>query len=136
MGKNKEFLEMKKVISFLFVLSVVFCGINKANSMTYEQAMSDKKPMAVLIYADWADGVSATVPAYDAMGAAYASKYNFTKINICKPEAKGFNKTYQIYPNLPYVLLFKDGGKISRYLKNDCVTNTSCFKEKLDFFTN
>lgn len=128
---------MKKIFSVLFVLSSLLLGINTASAATsFEQAISQNKPMAVLIYADWADNAQEINTAYDAVAQSYASKFNFTKINICTSEAKGFNKTYHIYPNLPYVLLFKDKGKISRYLKKDCVMDNACFKERLDFFVN
>lgn len=127
---------MKKVITILSLLIVFTACAIKANSMSFEEAMSQQKPMAVLIYADWADDAQTVVSAYDRMGETLSGKYNFTKINIATGEAKGFNKTYHIYPNLPYVLLFKDKGKISRYLKKDCILDNACFKERLDFFVN
>lgn len=125
---------MKKLFAAIFTL--IICGTGMVSAMSFEQAMSQKKPMAVLIYANWADNVQAIVSAYDAMGQQYADKYNFTKINICTEEAKGFNQKYHIYPQLPYVLLFRDNGKISRYLKADCISNDACFKERLDFFVD
>ncbi len=127
---------MKKLLALFSIFTVMIVCITKVQAITFEQAMAQNKPVAVLIYADWADDVQAITSAYDVMAQNYASKYNFTKINICNAEAKGFNQTYQIYQKLPYVLFFKDRGKISRYLKKECIMNKSCFKEKLDFFVN
>lgn len=127
---------MKKVFGLLILFSLTILGVQKAFAITFEEAIAQPKPMAVLIYADWADDAAGTVQAYNAMSQSYGDKYNFTTLNIASKETKAFNKMYHIYPNLPYVLLFKDRGKISRYLKKDCVMNSACFKEKLDFFTN
>ena len=49
---------------------------------------------------------------------------------------KEFNKKFHIYPNLPYVLLFKDGGRVSRYLQQTCILDDACFSERLNMFTN
>ncbi len=127
---------MKKVITILSLLIVFTASIIKADSMSFEDAIVQQKPMAVLIYANWADDAKAVLNAYDNMSAAFGERYNFTKVNIATEEAKGFNKMYHIYPNLPYVLLFKDKGKISRYLKKDCIQDNACFKERLEFFLN
>jgi len=127
---------MKKLLTVFSILILTFFAVLKVQAITFEEAMSQNKPMAVLIYADWAPDVQGVNAMYEEMSKTYANKYNFTKINICKSEALGFNQTYQIYPKLPYVLLFKDKGKISRYLRKECATDRACFKEKLDFFVN
>lgn len=124
---------MKKFVILLFMLLV--CSLS-VKAMSFSEAKSQTRPMAVLIYANWADDMQTILSKYDSMAAKYADKYNFTKIDIATEEAKEFNKTYHIYPNLPYVLLFKDKGKISRYLKKECVSDDACFKERLDFFAD
>ena len=125
---------MKKLLSSILLLFSFILTVSVSNAASYEQALSSSKPAAILIYADWADNVQSVLQSFNNMGQQYADKYNFVPLNICKPEAKSFNKIYHIYPNIPYVLLFREGGKISRFLKQDCVTNESCFKEKLDVF--
>ena len=128
---------MRRIPSILFsVVSFIALSAGMVSAMSFDEAMSQNKPMAALIYADWADNAQTINSTYDAIGQQYASKYNFTKVNICTAEAKGFNQKYHIYPKLPYVLLFKDNGKVSRYLTKDCVMDSSCFKERLDFFVN
>ena len=127
---------MKKFLSILFLFSIFVFGSIAANGMTYDEAMAQTKPVAVLIYADWADDVQQVMQVYNAKGQDYSDKYNFVTMNIASPETKSFNKTFHIYPNLPYVLLFREKGKISRYLNKDCVLKDSCFTEKLNFFVN
>lgn len=126
---------MKKI--FLFSLMILtFFTVNRANSITYEEALNQSKPMAIMIYADWADNLPETQQIFDAMSALYGKQYNFIKLNIASSDTKAFNKTYHIYPNLPYVLLFKDRGKISRYLQKNCILDKACFASKLDVFKN
>ena len=127
---------MKKffIVSVLFLFSV-FC-INKASAMTFEQGITQAKPMALYIYADWADNATQGMQVFNQTAQKYSDKYNFVTLNIASPETKAFNKMYHIYPNLPYVLLFRDGTKFSRFLNMDCVMKDSCFSEKLDLFVN
>ena len=127
---------MKKFLSLLFLLTVMLMSPLSAYALKYEEAINQSKPMAILVYAPWADNQQTCMQAFKAMEQQYAAQYNFVLINIATADAKAFNKTYHIYPNLPYVLLFKDRGKISRYLKADCVMNNTCFTDKLNLFIN
>lgn len=127
---------MKKFLSLLFLLAVMLMSPLSAHALKYEEAISQSKPMAILVYAPWADNQQACMQAFKAMEQQYGAQYNFVLLNIATADAKAFNKTYHIYPNLPYVLLFRDRGKISRYLKSDCVMNNSCFTDKLNLFIN
>ena len=127
---------MKNLLIGLFLLSLMtFCTI-KVQAIGFEDAIKQKKPCAVLVYAKWADNVDSVLPAFDTLGQQYADKYNFIKINIAEEEAKSFNKTNYIYPNLPYVLLFKERGRMSRCILQDCIMSDSCIKEKMDIFAN
>ena len=103
--------------------------------MDFEKAVYNKKPSVVLIYADWADDAVAVMGQFRGLEAEYSKKYNFVELNIASPETKAFNKTYHIYPNLPYILLFKDKAKTTRAIAKDCILNNECIKEKLDIFT-
>ena len=127
---------MKKILSFLFLSVAFFICTNTVNAMSYEEAIVQSKPFALLVYADWADDVQAVSQNFSAAGLKYASKYNFVSLNIASKDAKAFNKSFHIYPNLPYVLLFRDKGKFSRYLNKECIMKEACFNEKLDFFVN
>ena len=125
---------MKKFLTALILLAAV--GIQSAMAVTFDEAMSQNKPVAVLIYAPWADGQDTMLQAFNNMGARYGEAYNFASVNIATEEAESFNERCYIYPNLPYVLLFRSGGKVSRFLKKDCVLDEACFAERLDMFNN
>ena len=125
---------MKKFV--LLALVGVLAGMLPSMAMTYEEALNASKPMALLMYAPWADGVDTVTQNFNAMQQTYGSRYNFVKINIATAEAKTYNQKYHIYTNLPYVLLMRDRGKISRYLPKSCINETSCFQTKLDLFNN
>lgn len=125
---------MKKILLSIFSLLIIASNVQIAKAMTFADGISDSKPMALLIYADWADGASEVIGKFNSLGAKYGQSYNFVLMNIASDDTKEFNKKYHIYPNLPYVILYKDNGKISRYLQKNCVMDDACFTEKLDFF--
>ncbi len=127
---------MKKFLIGIFSFSVLFFSGTKVFAGKFEDAINDKKPSAVLIYADWVDDIQKTLQDFSNIEREYANKYNFVRINIGREEAKEYNKSYYIYPNLPYVMLFKDRGRMSRCITLECLQNNSCAKEKLDFFAN
>jgi len=125
---------MKQFLSFLSILLLIFGLTLKAKAMSFEQAINNKKPSVVLVYADWADDAVAVKGQFKGLEAEYSKKYNFVELNIANPETKVFNKTYHIYPNLPYILLFKDKAKTTRAIAKDCVLDGECIKEKLNVF--
>jgi len=127
---------MSKKISLLFLLSLIIATVHPAMAIKYSEALNASQPMALLIYADWADGLTGVSQTFNILSQRYENTYNFVRLNIADPETKVFNQKYHIYPNLPYVLLYKDGGKISRYLPKDCASDLSCFSGKLDMFNN
>ena len=125
---------MKKILISLFLLSLMFLGMNKAQAMKYEDAIQQNKPCAILIYASWADNLDSYLTTFNNIEKKYAGKYNFARIDITKEEAKAFNKTQYIYPNLPYILLFKDRTRMSRCVTQSCAKDISCISDKMDIF--
>ena len=123
----------KVVLLFLFIFTILF-SIQRSNAATFEEAMSQSKPIALIVYADWADDSQSMLGIFNQLEQLYGSSYNFVKINIAKPETKAYNQRFYIYPNLPYVMLFRDKGRISRYIQKDCALNSSCIKDKMDIF--
>lgn len=49
---------------------------------SYEKAVKDKKPMALLFYADWCGYCIRFMPIYEKLFKQYKNKYNFVKINV------------------------------------------------------
>lgn len=126
---------MKKILYAIFIvlLAVPYFRQN-AFALTYQEAVNFSKPMAIVIYAPWADDKDAVLKIFNDAEKKYGSKYNFVSINIAEEEAKTFNQTYPIYSKIPYVLLFKDRGRINRYIQKNCILDKSCFDTRLDLF--
>ena len=127
---------MKKILVLFLLIFAFILNVKKVNALTYEEAIKQPKPMVLLIYANWADDLSTVQQRFSKMRNSYGKTYNFVTLNIASDEAKVYNKKYYFYPNLPYILLIRDGGKISRFLQKDCINSESCFAEKLKFFIN
>ena len=127
---------MKKIFNIVFVLSILCCFTLKVQAMTFSEAFSqiDKKPMVVLIYAQWADNYQGCLQAFRTAKNQFGTTFNFVELDIATPEAKAFNNNYQIYPKLPYALMLRNGGKVSRYLQRDCASSYSCLTSKLKSF--
>lgn len=127
---------MKKILATLFLFATFAVQVQTANAMSYDEAIKQSKPMVLLIYADWAEGLDKVNQNFDNAQKQYGTTYNFVKMNIASSEAKNFNKKYYFYPNLPYALLIRDGGKVSRYLQKDNINDASAFAERLKAFIN
>ena len=127
---------MKKILSTLFLLTVILFNALPSKAITYKEASESNKPMAILVYASWVDNLEDIKKAFSNMENKYSQSYNFVYLGIASEDTKLFNQKYHIYPNLPYVLLFKDRGRISRYLQKNCINDEACFTEKLNFFAN
>lgn len=127
---------MKKVLSFLFLLCVMSFFVSKSEAMTFEEAynQANSTPMVVLVYAQWADNYQGYIQQFRTVQNELSDKYNFVEMNIASKETKAFNERYHIYPKLPYVLMYRDGGKVSRYIPRDCASSASCISTKLKSF--
>ncbi len=127
---------MKKVWVSLFLFALIVFGSQKVSAIRYEDAVEQSKPVAIFIYAPWADGLEPMKQAFQGMESSYGSQYNFVWMNIATDEAKVFNQRFYIYPNLPYVLLMRDKGKFLRFLDRKCVLDNACFENKLNMFNH
>lgn len=126
---------MKKIFNLFFImLSLLFCV--KADAMTFEQGFDQcsTTPLALLIYADWADGYQNHIQQFRALQGEFGTDFNFVELNIADKDAKAFNSKYQIYPNLPYVLMIRSKGKIFRYIERDCAGSAACMAPKFKSF--
>jgi len=128
---------MKKKLSILILfLAMIFSSINNAYSMSFEQAInaSYSKPFATLFYANWVDDYENYLEAFRAVSSSLNKSFNFVEINISTEDVKYYNSKYPIYPNLPYVIMYKDGIKKSRHVPTSCIADVSCLSEKLRTF--
>lgn len=124
---------MKKILIIFFML---FFASVKVYSMTFEQAFSQtaNKPQLVLIYAPWVDNYQSYIQKYRALEDEFGDKFNYTYVNIATEEAKYFNSIYNIYPNIPYVLMFRGSGHILRYIPRECLNDKSCMVSRIKSF--
>lgn len=127
---------MKKLLLSLFALATICINSPQANAISFDEALKQTKPFVMLIYANWADDVNTAKQNFDSLSSKYGAKYNFVSLDIASPETKSYNKRFQINPNLPYIMLYRENGKISRYLPKECTLNQSCIKQKMDLFAN
>ena len=125
---------MKNFVLMVGLFLLFVC--QQVNAMSFEEAFakSNSKPMVVLIYAQWADGYQTCLTQFKALQAQFKHQYNFVELDIASKDAKMFNSRYDIYQNLPYIMVYRNGGKISRYIKRDCATNYSCTVSRLKSF--
>ncbi len=127
---------MKKILNILLILTIILGVEAKVFALNFEEAFAqaDKKPMVVLVYAQWAEDYQSSLQQYQTIKKDFSNKFNFVELDIATKEAKAFNDKFHIYPKLPYVLMFRDGGKVSRYIPRDCTTSASCMSSKLKSF--
>ena len=127
---------MKKMLTILTVLIVMMFGIRTANALTFSEGFQQTgtKPMLLLVYATWSDGYKEIEKNFIGLQETYGNKINFVTMDIANQETKAFNEKFHIYPKLPYVLMFRDAGRVTRYVQKDCASNPSCMAEKVRAF--
>lgn len=128
---------MRKIF-VLFLLLVGFISINKtiAAPMSFSEGYSQtsRKPLAVLVYATWADNYVGHVRNFRRLQNEVGNQFNYVELDIASPQAKAYNDRYEIFPKLPYIILFRNNGRVSRLIQRDCASDTSCVKTKMKAF--
>ena len=126
---------MKKLIIFLSVI-IGACLCAKAATMTYSNASAQngKKPMAVLIYANWADNYKDAIKNFRASQQKLGNSYNYVELDLAKPDAKDYTDRYVINQKVPNIMLLRNNGRFSYLITRDCLATTSCIVEKMNRF--
>ena len=125
---------MKKML-MLFLAVLVSIGAARAGSnLPFEEGIKSSTPLMVLITAPWAEKASDIQTTFEELVESSSNDFNNSVVDLSTESAKEFNKSFMINTNLPYVMLFKDQGKISRHIKRDCIEDSSCFAEKVKLF--
>ena len=123
---------MKKL---LVLLTLLLFTVDVKAAMTFEEAFKDSnKPMAVIVYANWATDYSEAINRFRVAGLNYINDYNFVELNIADEDAKNYTEIYPIVAKLPYIMLYRGRGKVSRYLDRNCTSDISCIESKLNMF--
>ena len=123
------------LLSFLFILKTP-AKIYENEGMSFEEAFNEvsRTPMLMIVYANWADNYEECLNSFRNLETKFGNTFNFVELNIASKETKAFNARFKIDQNLPYVLMFRDGGKISRYLDSQCLLNESCITSRIKSF--
>jgi thiol-disulfide isomerase/thioredoxin len=66
------------------------------SSISYTQAMQDKKPFVVLFYADWCTYCMRFMPKFKVLTDVYKDRYNFVMINAEAPGAGDLISNYAV----------------------------------------
>ena len=103
------------------VVFLLFFTAQSANAMTFEQAFAelDSKPAVVLIYAQWADAYQSYLAQFKALQPKFKNYYNFVELDVASKDMKAFNTRYNIYQNLPYIMVYRNRGKMTKYIPNN-----------------
>ena len=127
---------MKKSLTTLVIFLGLILNIHSVNAMTFSEGyqQTSSKPMLLSVYATWSNGYQAIEQNFQSLQKNYGDKMNFVLMDIANPETKEFNDKFHIYPKLPYVLMFRDGGRVTRYVQKDCAINQSCLADKVRSF--
>ena len=126
-----------KVLFKIFLVFFLVLGFSlNANAITFDEAFeqSGSKPMLVLVYAPWADNYEAYLDNFRALETEFGEKFNYVELDVSTDALKSFNQRYHVYPNLPYVLMFRDNGKVSRYIQKNCAVSSSCMIPRVKSF--
>lgn len=127
---------MKKIVNYLLCLVMLVLGLQSAKALTFEEGFKESAstPMMLLLKASWADDLNTIQQNFSEAEAIFGNRFNFVELDIASNDAKAFNSKYHIYPNLPYVLMFRDGGKVTRYIPRQCAADLSCLTSKIKSF--
>ena len=115
---------------FLFALS----ANAKVTDLSSAMSQNYSVPVAVLIYADWADGYQDALNQFRKVQVDLGNSYNFVELNLASKDAKIYNDQYVIYPKLPYIMLLRTSGRFSMLVNRDCTLSSSCTTQKLKVF--
>lgn len=124
---------MKKLL-IIFALLLLAVRVNAA--ITYSEAYqaNDTKPMAVLIYADWADNYQAVLAQFRTMEAQMGNLYNFVEMDIASKDAKAYTEQNSILTKLPYIMLYRGKCKFARFIERSCASSADCTIPKMKTF--
>ena len=124
---------MKK---FILLLVILVFTLQANAAMKYKDAFAKngKIPMAMLIYADWAQDYNETLTMFKKLESTLSNSYNFVELNIADKETKDYSETYSILPKMPYIMLYRSSGKVQRVLDRDCALDLNCAVPKMKSF--
>lgn len=124
------------IVSIFVLLALTSLQVN-AKVLDFAEGFSlcDKKPLLVLIVADWSEASSAAKKQFKLVQKAYADKLNFAVLDVADDDAAYYNSKFRFEQNIPYIMFFRNGGKVSRFLNQECALNAkSCIIPRVKSF--
>lgn len=125
---------MKKIVLLITLIVLGITGVSAAVTFSSALANNGNKPMAVLIYADWADGYQNAILQFRRIQKTYGNTYDFVELNIAQKETKEYSDRYKIMAGLPYIMLYRSKCKIARYIDKKCTSEYSCINSQMQTF--
>ena len=126
---------MKKL---LLVLAIFLFTITRSSAevVSYDSAMSstNKTPVLMLIYADWASDSQACMAQFKRIQEEYGDKFKYVELDVASSDMAAFNAKHQLIQGVPYMMMFRSGGMVSRNVTRDCVKDYSCLKSRVSGF--
>lgn len=124
---------MKK---FVILLSAFLIASHAHAAMKFSDAYAanGKTPMAVLIYANWADNYSEIINEFRQAQKIMGNDYNYVELDLASKDAKDFTEINSILTQLPYIMLYRSNGRFARYINRSCSADKSCFIPKMKSF--
>ena len=124
---------MKKLLAFL-TLILLIPAVSATTTYKEAFAQNNKVPMAVLVYADWADNYNTYISEFRKAMNEVGDDYNYVELNIASEDAKEYMELNVILPRPPYIMLFRSNCKFARRLERSCASDVSCIVPKMRSF--
>lgn len=126
---------MKKniIIIFLMLLSTVSV---LAETISFSDALSQsgKTPALVLIHATWATNSQSCLSQFKRIQNEYGNRFNYVELDVASPDMALFNQKYQLLQGVPYMLMIRNNGTITRNVTTDCINDYSCLNSRVKTF--
>lgn len=124
---------MKKLLVLLILLFLV---PKSYAAISYSDAYSnnDRKPMAVLIYAEWAPNYNNVLTQFRDAQKALGNTYNFVELNLASEDAANFTEDNVIWTKLPYIMLYRNRCKFAKQIKRGCTSDSACIIPQMKAF--
>lgn len=124
---------MKKLIAIL-IMSALTLSVKAAVKYSDAYEVNDTKPMAVLIYADWADNYQNYLSEFRKIQQELGDIYNYVELDLASEDARNYTEQNMILTKLPYIMLYRSKGRFARVLERSCASDASCAAPKMKSF--
>lgn len=129
---------MKRLLVLTITSLLLSATIAKAEVLNFIDAykQSKSKPFVILIYANWVQDYESYVQQFRNIQKEFGNKYNYVELNIADEDAKDYNQKFIFDRDIPYVVFYRNGCKISRFMDRSCASSSACMIQKIKAFTH